>query len=89
MANGDITAIKQLGSFTIPGGGNTLTGVSKNNKVMVWGEITATYVSTGIKFPLRSFCAKSPKTSPSATPKSLLPSQRALPTGPGSCSPPQ
>lgn len=48
MADGDITAIRQLGSFTIPGGGNTLTGVAVQNKVMVWGEITATYVAAGI-----------------------------------------
>lgn len=50
MADGDITHIKQLGSFTIPGGGNTLTGVAKNNKVIVWGEIRATYVAAGISF---------------------------------------
>ena len=48
MADGDITAVKELGRFTIPGGGSTLAGVAKNNKVMVWGEITATYVAAGL-----------------------------------------
>lgn len=48
MANGDITHIKELGRFTIPGGGRTTGGVAKNNKVAVWGEISASYVSTGI-----------------------------------------
>lgn len=48
MANGDITAIKKLFRVALPGGGHTNTGVAKNNKVLVVGEITATYVSTGI-----------------------------------------
>jgi len=48
MANGDITAIKILSRIPLPGGGHTVTGVAKNNKVLVIGEITATYVSTGI-----------------------------------------
>ncbi len=48
MADGDITAIKQLGRIQLPGGGNTTAGVQKQNKILVWGQITATYVSTGI-----------------------------------------
>ena len=48
MADGDITAIKQLGRIQLPGGGNTIGGVQKQNKIVVWGQITATYVSTGI-----------------------------------------
>ena len=48
MANGDITKIKILSKVKLPGGGHTTAGVAKNNKVMVTGEITATYVSTGI-----------------------------------------
>lgn len=46
MANGDITHIKELGRFTIPGGGFTTAGAAKNNKVMVWGEISGTWVDT-------------------------------------------
>jgi len=48
MANGDITAIKILSKVKLPGGGFTPAGVVKNNKVLVTGQITATYVSTGI-----------------------------------------
>lgn len=48
MANGDITVIQELGRISLPGGGNTLTGVQVQNKVLAWGKITATYVSTGI-----------------------------------------
>jgi hypothetical protein len=48
MANGDITSIKELGRFAIPGAGHTLSGIAKNNKVLVWGEIIGSYVSTGI-----------------------------------------
>jgi hypothetical protein len=48
MANGDITSIKELGRFTIPGAGHTLSGIARNNKVMCWGEIIGSYVSTGI-----------------------------------------
>lgn len=48
MANGDITSIKELGRFAIPGAGHTLSGVAKNSKVMAWGEIKGSYVSTGI-----------------------------------------
>jgi hypothetical protein len=43
MANGDITHVKELGRFTIPGGGRTLGGVAKNNKIIVWGEISGTW----------------------------------------------
>ena len=48
MANGDITAIKELGRSALPGSGRTTTGTSVNQKIMTWGEITATYVSTGL-----------------------------------------
>jgi len=48
MANGDITHIKELGRYSFPGGGVTTAGVAQNNKVIVWGEIVATYASTGI-----------------------------------------
>ena len=48
MASGDITAIKELGRFTIPGGGHTTGGLAKNNKVQAWGEITATNVAAGL-----------------------------------------
>ncbi len=52
MANGDVTHVKELGRVTLGGGmgGNTLTGVAKNEKVLVWGEISATWAdTTGIK----------------------------------------
>ena len=48
MAAGDITSIKELGRFAIPGAGHSLSGIAKNNKVMCWGEIIGTYVSTGL-----------------------------------------
>lgn len=48
MANGDITSIKELGRYTIPGGGFTTAGAANNNKVVTWGEIKASYASTGI-----------------------------------------
>jgi hypothetical protein len=47
MAAGDVTHIKILGKFTIPGGGSTLTGVAKNNKVMIWGELEGEYDAAG------------------------------------------
>ena len=47
MANGDITAVKILYKQAV-GGGQDALGVKKNSKVFVVGEITATYVSTGI-----------------------------------------
>lgn len=47
MANGDITAIKVL--YRHPwGGGFNAAGNRVNNKVLVVGEVTCTYVSTGI-----------------------------------------
>lgn len=46
MANGDITHVKELGRFTIPGGGHNLAGGAKNNKVMTWGEINGTWEDT-------------------------------------------
>ncbi len=47
MASGDITAVKVLYKQSL-GGGQTHGGVKKSSKVLVVGEITATYVSTGI-----------------------------------------
>ncbi len=46
MANGDITTIKILGSYPIPGGGRNLTGANENNKILVWGQLEGTYDST-------------------------------------------
>ncbi len=48
MANGDITYIRKLGSTLLPGGGQSTTGGKKQNKVLVWGKISCTYVSTGV-----------------------------------------
>ncbi len=48
MANGDVTKVQPLGRVLLPGGGNTLTGVQVQQKVLVWGKITCTYVSTGV-----------------------------------------
>jgi hypothetical protein len=48
MASGDITNVQPLGRVVLPGGGNTLTGKQVQNKVMTWGKITCTYVSTGV-----------------------------------------
>ena len=47
MANGDITAVKVLYRHPL-GGGQSATGVAKNTKVLVCGEITATWADTGI-----------------------------------------
>jgi len=46
MANGDITHVKVQGRFTLPGTGSSLTGTSKNNKEIVWGELSATWADT-------------------------------------------
>ena len=40
-----ITHVKILSKLTIPGGGYSLTGVAKNNKIIVSGEISGTYLS--------------------------------------------
>jgi hypothetical protein len=48
MADGDITSVKVLGRTVLPGGGNTLTGVQVQNKVLVWGQINCSYHSSGI-----------------------------------------
>ncbi len=48
MASGDITSVKVLGRTVLPGGGNTLTGVQVQNKVLVWGQINCSYHSSGI-----------------------------------------
>ena len=47
-SSGDITNVQPLGRVLLPGGGNTLTGKQVQNKIMTWGKITCTYVSTGI-----------------------------------------
>ena len=47
MANGDITAVKVLYRHTLSGGRNA-AGAGANDKVLVVGEITATYVAAGI-----------------------------------------
>ncbi len=48
MASGDITKVQELGRISLPGGGNTLTGVQAQNKVLVWGKITCTQATAGI-----------------------------------------
>jgi hypothetical protein len=47
MADGDITAVKVLYRQAL-GGGQTGSGAKKNDKILVVGEITATYVAAGI-----------------------------------------
>ena len=47
MANGDITAVKVLYRHTLSGG-KSASGAGANDKVLVVGEITATYVAAGI-----------------------------------------
>ena len=47
MASGDITAVKVLYSQSL-GGGQDSAGIKKNTKRLVVGEITATWVDTGI-----------------------------------------
>jgi hypothetical protein len=47
VSNGDISAVKVLYRQTLSGGRNA-DGVGTNDKVLVVGEITALYVSTGI-----------------------------------------
>jgi hypothetical protein len=47
MADGDITAVKVLYRQPV-GGGHDLNGTKKNNKVLVVGEITCTYVAAGV-----------------------------------------
>lgn len=48
MADGDITTMKELGRISIPGGGINVAGADKNNKVMVWGRLVATYDTLGL-----------------------------------------
>ena len=48
MASGDITKVEELGRISLPGGGNTTAGVQVQHKVLVWGKITCSWVSTGI-----------------------------------------
>lgn len=47
MADGDVTAIKVLYRQTLSGGVNA-TGGGANDKVLVVGELTATYLEAGI-----------------------------------------
>jgi hypothetical protein len=48
MASGDVTKVAVLGRFLLPGGGNTTTGAQRQNKVLLWGEITCTAADAGI-----------------------------------------
>lgn len=48
MASGDITTVKEYGRYAIPGAGHNLQGQAKNNKVLVWGQLIGTYVTTGM-----------------------------------------
>ena len=48
MADGDITTITEYGRINIPGSGTSLTGLAGNNKVMVWGQMVATYDTLGL-----------------------------------------
>ena len=48
MAAGDISRITELGRFAIPGVGHNNVGQARNNKVIVWGRITGSYLSTGM-----------------------------------------
>jgi hypothetical protein len=49
MAAGDISSIKRLGRYVIPGSGQNTLGQPKNNKVITWGRITGLYTSGGLK----------------------------------------
>jgi hypothetical protein len=40
--------VKVLGRSRLEGGGHNIIGVAKNNKVETWGELSGTYVTTGI-----------------------------------------
>ena len=53
MANGDISEIKELGRYSIPGGGKNLVGQAVNQKVLVWGTIEGAYETTGLDLPAR------------------------------------
>ncbi len=46
-SNGDITAVKVLYRQSL-GGGQDANGVKKNTKILVVGEVTATYVAAGV-----------------------------------------
>ena len=48
MADGAITQISEYGRIPLSGAGHNLTGEAKNNKVLVWGRIVGTYVTTGL-----------------------------------------
>jgi hypothetical protein len=48
MADGDITSIKELGRYTIPGSGRSIHGLAQNDKVVAWGQLTGTYETTGL-----------------------------------------
>jgi hypothetical protein len=48
--DGDLVSVKILSRTLLPGGGVTTTGKKVQNKVLVTGEITVQWVSTGIDF---------------------------------------
>ncbi len=47
--------VKTLGRSRLEGGGHNINGVAKNNKVETWGELSGTYVTTGIAFVPQDF----------------------------------
>jgi hypothetical protein len=49
MADGDITAIEELGRTLLPSSGFVgVSSVPTPHKVMVWGRITCTYAAAGV-----------------------------------------
>jgi len=46
--NGDVTSIKELGHFDLPGAGHTRLGAASNNKSIRWGTIVGTFLAAGI-----------------------------------------
>ena len=47
MADGDFD-VRELGRSRLPGGGSTLAGQAKNDKIAVWGQIDFTYNTAGL-----------------------------------------
>ena len=45
---GDISRIKELGRYSIPGAGHNNIGQAVNNKTIVWGRLQGLYKSTGL-----------------------------------------
>ncbi len=54
---GHITTVKELGRYSIPGGGINTTGQAVNNKVMVWGTLEGLYKTTGLDLLARGEAA--------------------------------